>query len=144
MSAATVMAARGVSLLELMVVLLILGVLIGVTLPGYRRHLLAAHRAEASQALQALHLAQERFRSQQARYAASVKELGLAERSAGGRYRLSVIQSSADSYSLEAEALGEQAKDSLCRRLKLVQAAGQLSFQGYGLGNTPSSGCWPQ
>lgn len=135
---------RGISLLELMFALLILGTILNLALPGYRRHLLAAHRAEARQALYGLHLAQERFRSRQTRYARNLEELGQPALSSQGRYRLAVTQSSADGYTLEAQAQGDQARDLQCTRLRLTKALGQVSHHGGGQGTEQSTDCWPQ
>ncbi|SEL07690.1 type IV pilus assembly protein PilE [Roseateles sp. YR242] len=135
---------RGLSFMELMFVLLILGVILSLALPGYRRQVLAAHRAEATQALHDLHLAQERFRSRQTRYARSLQELGQPALSANGRYRLSVAQSTAEGYVLEADAQGQQAQDHRCSRLRLTQSFGQVTHQGMGASMEQSAGCWPQ
>ncbi|WAC71833.1 type IV pilin protein [Roseateles sp. SL47] len=134
----------GFTLLELMLALLLLGLLTSVALPGYRNHWLKAHRAEAVEALNTLHLAQEAFRTQQTRYAQSLTELMASELSAQQRYRLRVLQASAEGYTLEAEALGDQVQDQHCQRFRLVQQQGQVSVYGLGAGQTLSPSCWPQ
>ena len=51
----------GVTLLELMAVILIIGVLASVAIPSYRQYMLRAQRAEAKSALLQLQTNQERF-----------------------------------------------------------------------------------
>lgn len=52
---------RGLTLVELLVVLALLGLLAAAAVPGYRGHLLRAGRGEARAALLALATAQEKF-----------------------------------------------------------------------------------
>lgn len=63
------MRTRGFSLIEIVIVMAILAVLAVLTLPSFREHVLKGRRAEAREALLALQLAQERFRSGHPRYA---------------------------------------------------------------------------
>ena len=55
------MIARGITLLELLVVLLVVGILAALAVPAYQRHVMRANRVEAITALQDLLSAQERF-----------------------------------------------------------------------------------
>lgn len=134
----------GFTLVELLVTLLLLAVLTTLTLPGFRAQWRAAHRSEGVQALTALQMAQETFRSRQTRYAQSLTELALPEQSPGGRFRLSVVQASADGFTLEAQAEGDQARDDRCQRLRLVQTQGQVSLLSFAPGTVATTGCWPQ
>lgn len=88
---------RGVTLLELLVVVALLGVLCSMAYPSYRNHLLRAHRTEAIESLLTLAAAQERFHLEHGRYAdgfepEAVPGLAVARVSATGRYRLSLSQ----------------------------------------------------
>lgn len=137
-------AQTGITLLELLVTLLLMSVLVSLAVPGFRAQWRAAHRSEGVQALTALQMAQENFRSRQTRYAQSLAELVMPEQSANGRFRLSVVQASADAFTLEAQAEGDQARDDRCQRLRLVQTQGQVSLLSFAPGQVPTSGCWPQ
>lgn len=137
-------APSGFTLLELLVTLLLLSVLTSLTLPGFRAQWRAAHRSEGVQALTALQMAQETFRSRQTRYAQSLTELGMSEQSSSGRFRLSVVQASSDGFTLDAQAEGDQARDDRCQRLRLVQTQGQVSLLSFAPGTSATTGCWPQ
>lgn len=67
------MFARGITLLELLVVLIVVGVLAALAVPAYQRHVMRANRVEAMTALQDLLSAQERFYLQNGRYASDAE-----------------------------------------------------------------------
>lgn len=52
---------RGVTLIELMTVIVVLAILASIAVPSYRRYLIRAQRAEATTALLQLQAAQEKF-----------------------------------------------------------------------------------
>jgi type IV pilus assembly protein PilE len=60
--------ALGVTLIELMIVVMIVGVLAVIALPSYRQYTMRAHRTEAKNALLQLASNQERFYLQNLRY----------------------------------------------------------------------------
>ena len=60
---------RGVSLIELLAVLLAIGILAGIAVPAYRAQLLRTNRTEGRAALLALAVAQEKFYLECHRYA---------------------------------------------------------------------------
>jgi len=67
------MFARGITLLELLVVLVVVGILAALAIPAYQHHLVRTNRAEAIGALQEVLSAQERFHLRHGRYAAEVE-----------------------------------------------------------------------
>jgi type IV pilus assembly protein PilE len=86
---------RGVTLIELLIVLVILGILAAVTLPTYRQHVIRVYRTEALIALLELQTAEESTLMRTRRYIDDVtgappSGLGLARTSASGKYSLSV------------------------------------------------------
>ena len=86
---------RGVTLLELLVAVTLVGLLSGIAYPSYRAQVLRAHRLEAIEALLAVAAAQERFHVAHGRYAerfAAGEEPGLRlpAITAGGRYELAL------------------------------------------------------
>lgn len=86
---------RGVTLLELLVTLAVIGLLGSIAYPTYRAQLLRAHRSEAIEALLAAAAAQERHFLAQGRYAGGfdatdASALPLPAITRGGRYRLQV------------------------------------------------------
>jgi type IV pilus assembly protein PilE len=60
---------RGVTLLELMAVIVILGILASIAIPSYRTYLLRTQRTDATAALLRVAAAQEKFYLQNNRYA---------------------------------------------------------------------------
>ena len=90
---------RGVTLLEMLVVLLVVGVIVGLALPSYRQHLVRVNRSEATITLYAIAAAEERFFMRHGRYTdnltgAAPLGLGLAPASSSSRYRFSVALAS--------------------------------------------------
>ena len=66
---ATTRSASGVTFVELLVVLAIIGVLASLAWPSYRQYVVRAHRSEAIEALLATAAEQERFLIHFGRYA---------------------------------------------------------------------------
>jgi type IV pilus assembly protein PilE len=86
---------RGITLLELMVVVAIVGILATIAIPTYRQYLLRSQRSEAKIALLQLQTAQEKFYLQNNQYTtnltgASPAGLGLSALTETGKYDLTV------------------------------------------------------
>jgi type IV pilus assembly protein PilE len=64
---------RGVTLLELMTVIMIIGVLSAIAIPSYRSYLMRAQRSDATAALLRVAQAQEKFYLQNNRYATNAQ-----------------------------------------------------------------------
>ena len=120
---------RGVTLLELMMVLALIAILSAVALPTYHDAVRRSHRADARSALlQAAHW-MERVATAQGVYpvagagsSGSGDALPPALRTVpSGRYALSLRVSTASAYTLAAEPLGAQSGDR-CGTLTLDQA----------------------
>jgi type IV pilus assembly protein PilE len=141
----------GVSLIELMVVLLIVALLASVAVPSYRQYVLRSHRAEAKTALLNVAAAQERFYLQNNTYttdltsAATASPPGLGQSDYGaaagvqtenGWYMLAVTAANGTAFSVTATAIGSQADDTKCTTFTLT-SAGVKSATG-----TASAECW--
>ena len=133
--------AQGFSLLELMVVLGLLGILATLAWPAWTEHLRKVRRLDAQHALQALHLAQTRWRSAQGQYADALEALGWSGALSGeGHYRLSLENVDADGYTLLAHGQGSQAGDQACNPMRLqVQQRATLGLSG---GPDHQPRCW--
>jgi len=88
------MSRRGVTMFELLVVLVLVGVVAALALPAYRRQMIRVHRTEAITALLDLQIAEERFFLRHHSYttnitAAPPEGLGLSATTLSGRYWLS-------------------------------------------------------
>ncbi|HEV7605943.1 MAG TPA: type IV pilin protein [Steroidobacteraceae bacterium] len=86
---------RGLTLLELLVVLMVLGIVAALALPGYRQYLIRVHRSEAMTVLMQLQGAEESFFLRHRSYtdnitAAPPAGLGLPISGAANKYVLSV------------------------------------------------------
>jgi len=139
-------AARGMTLIELMIVLAITAVLASLAIPAYRSHVLRAHRVEAMSALLSLAAAQERFHLQHLRYAAPSElgtappaGLGIAPATAEGRYRLAIDAADAATFTASAAASGTQQEDLQCR-VFTIDAHGTRSATG--AAGAPAHRCW--
>ncbi len=114
--------ARGVTLVELMVIVAVLAVIASIAVPSYRGYLRRAQRADATAALLQLRQAQEKFFLQNGQYAddgqldtAAPGGLGLSTSSEHGHYTVALDRLSNTTYVATATAAGGQAEDSACQ-----------------------------
>ncbi len=142
--------ARGFTLIELMIAVLIAGFLATIAYPSLMGQMRKSRRADAVQALAALQQAQERWRAGHASYASNADlttawpaGLGLSTATAGGYYNLSIATSPAPTgltyvASASAASGSSQAADSVgttsCAILTVSVASGNASY-------TPAA-CW--
>jgi type IV pilus assembly protein PilE len=136
---------RGMTLIELMIVVVIVGVLAGIAYPSYQKYTMQARRSDGQIALTRIAAAQEKFYSDCSYYAASLAtprgclalatgQLGFGINSPDGHYSLAVaVTASSSQYTATATALGRQADDTDCASLT-------LNYQGVKGGTT--SNCW--
>lgn len=122
----------GFTFVEIVVVLVIISVLLGIAIPGYRSIILKNGRVEARSALTALALQQERLRSNCAYYASSIGTADICGEGSGktkvafrtttesNRYTLSLKTTGDYDYLLLATATGPQAGDSDCSTISLT------------------------
>lgn len=139
------MSHRGVTLLELMVVLLLVGLIAALALPGYRHHLRRVNRTDATVALYLVLSAQERFHLRHGRYSADLTSpppvgLGIGAASEHGHYALSVALA-VDEQSFIATATpvpdGSQASDDRCLAFS-IDHRGRRAVSGSG----EAAACW--
>ncbi len=96
---------QGVTLLELMVVVVIIGLLSIIAIPSYRQYSIRAHRTEAKTALIQLAANQERFYLQNNTYTTDLVALGFVGGvSEKGVYTLAVPVADANSFQANAVA----------------------------------------
>jgi type IV pilus assembly protein PilE len=141
---------RGVTLLELMAVVVIIGILASVAIPSYRTYVMRAQRADATAAVLRVAAAQEKFYLQNNSYTTTLTgtsglNLGSAN-SERGYYQLSVVAGStgniATSYLATATALAgqPQIKDTDCRTFT-VNETGQRGATKAASGDSTAT-CW--
>jgi len=121
---------RGVTLLELLSVIVIIGILASVAVPTYRRYLIRAQRSEAKIALLQLQTAEEKFYMQNNAFTddvstASPSGLGLSETTETGKYTVSVELDDEDGQTYTATAApragGGQTDDDDCASFTINQ-----------------------
>ena len=142
---------HGVTLIELVVVMLIIGILTAIAVPSYRNYVLRSQRSDAKDALLALATAQEKFYLQCNRYATAI---GAAPNCAGtgtlqgaaasknGWYTLAVVAATATTFTVSAVATAGQAQftDTACRTFLMTGAGLRTATNSGGADNTAE--CW--
>jgi type IV pilus assembly protein PilE len=113
---------RGVTLMELLVVIVVLGILASIAFPSYRQYLIRAQRAEAKTALLQVQANQEKFYLNGNTYTDAVDAdppggLGLSDVTETGKYEITVeLGDDGQSYTATAAPAsgGGQEDDTLC------------------------------
>ena len=141
--------ARGFTLIELMLVIVIVGVLAAVAFPAYQRQLAKGRRADALTALSSVLQAQERRRSNTNSYASDIDDLNVT---APTHYTISLegIGNPA-SYSAgfiahaRPKSTGLQAADTDCAEISIQVRRGNVSYLATNSANQDSKKtCWAQ
>lgn len=123
---------RGVTLIELMVVVAIIAIIATIAIPSYRRYLIRSQRSEAKIALLQLQTAQEKFYLQNNSFAsnanlttASPAGLGLPNTTETGKYTVAITTFPVDAQSYTATATprvgGGQTDDSQCLNFTITE-----------------------
>lgn len=126
--------AAGFTLVEILVAVVIVGILLAVALPSFMDSIRKGRRSEAFSAMATLQQAQERWRGNNALYAASTSALSLPATTApNGYYAISVTSSSATGYELTADstssgANSSQRNDSACAKLGVQVNGGNIQY----------------
>ena len=128
---------QGVTLVELMVVVLIISILMSVAVPSYRQYTIRANRAEGHGMLLQSAANQERFYLQAYTYATNAQltlpmpnGLGMSGVSASGYYQLNVNAADATSFVVVAQAQAGQAQDEDCAVLAIDEAGRRYGGPG--------------
>lgn len=151
MQKAGIYAARGVTLIELMVVVVIVAILAAIAVPSYRAYTLRAQRTDATVALLRIASAQEKFYVQNNRYANGATELAAAPPAGLGigsternLYTLA-ITGNATSFSATATAptTSGQYKDTACRSFAINESGARQATDASGTNTTATRDvCW--
>jgi type IV pilus assembly protein PilE len=135
----------GVTLVELMAVVMVIGILGMIALPSYRQYVMRAQRTEAKSALLQIQANQERFYLANRSYgdAAGLTAAGFFPASGqteNGSYTLTITGNNATTYTATATAIAggrvDMSLDAMCTSLSIT-AQGVKSATG----SNPTS-CW--
>ena len=137
---------RGVTLIELMTVVMIIAVIATIAIPTYRRYLLRSQRSEAKIALLQLQTAQEKFYLQNNAYTDKISDkaptgLGLTTTTVNGFYTISLsMGTNNQSYTATAAptSSGGQSSDKECSSFSITDF-GKRDVSG---GTKDSVFCW--
>lgn len=148
---------RGLTLIELMIVVVIMGVLLAVAYPSYLDSVRKGRRADGIAALTALQQAQERYRANSPTYgnlkvaadAATLPNAAALRTSPNAYYTLVVADNSAVGYTLTATAVGTQVNDTRCKLMGVQATGGNLRYGSWdgtsipwGQANPDAGNCW--
>jgi type IV pilus assembly protein PilE len=138
---------RGMTLVELMVVLAVIAILSSIAVANYRQYVVRSNRTDATSALLRIQVAEEKYFLQNNTYTTDVTDapptgLGVASPTTNGFYTLAVTgnpgstNNIATSFLATATATGSQTQDTSCATLT-INDQGQR-----GSSPSASSTCW--
>lgn len=136
---------RGVTLVELMTVVMVLAILASIAIPSYRKYMIRSQRTDATAALLRIQTAQEKFFLQNNRYsddltAAPPDGLGLIATSDGGFYDLDLDTPSDVTYTVTATPRGHQSDDTKCAQMTINQTGTRGALDSGD--NDVTAECW--
>lgn len=130
---------KGVTILELLVVVGIVSVLTVLALVVYSSQLRQGRRSDGINSLNQISLAEEEYRTNNTTYGTLAQVWSGVTASNNGYYTLAISNVSATSYTITATATGDQANDAngttSCTTLTLAMSSGAIT-------RTPAA-CWP-
>jgi len=140
------------TLIELLIVLVIVGILAGVAWPSFREMVHKSRRADAMSALTEIMQAQERWRANNPAYKAALSSPalpGARTTSQAGHYALAITADSATAtaYTATATVIGTspQASDSNCQVMRVLISGGNIAYSSGASANAtnnPPDPCW--
>lgn len=133
----------GVTLLELMIVVVIISILASLAVPGYRQYTMRSNRAEGAMTLMQMAANQEKFYLQNNTYANNNADLGFpGGESEKGFYALAVNVGNATNFQVQATAQNQQADDTDCAILAIDETGFRYGGPGPIGAGTNDPDCW--
>lgn len=138
------MNARGFTLVEVMMVMVLIGIAAALAYPAYTSHVVNARRGDAHALMLAAAVKQEQFYAQRGGYTADMRELGYPADpavSSKGFYQVDVtLSGGGQGYTLTATRTGVQTNDALCGDLTLTHTGIRSAVNNSDA--TPQTTCW--
>ncbi len=145
---------RGVTLIELVIVMIIVAILAAVAIPSYRNYVIRSQRSDAKDALLALATQQEKHYLQCNSYAGGAGSIAAATNCAAGQlqgaatskngwYQLAITTAAnATNFTVTATAIagGNQEQDTDCRTFRVTDRGIRTADDAGGADNTAD--CW--
>lgn len=127
---------RGITLLELMIVVVIIGILAAIAYPSYRQHVQRAKRTEAMSALLRIATEQERYYLNTNEYAVKLADLGIdSNLTQSETYELSLASTDIhDTYKATATYRLDDEEGGKCKTFTIEPDGTK--------GSQPNSDCW--
>jgi type IV pilus assembly protein PilE len=137
---------QGVTLVELLTVVVIVGILASIALPSYRSYLLRSQRTDATTALLRVQSAEEKYLVQNGKYTKELAltgeaGLGLYTQSEQGFYDLNVVLTATGYSATATPAAGKgQASDTKCQVFSVNEVGKRSATDTGGVDRTAE--CW--
>lgn len=129
---------RGLTLIEIMVTVAILGILAMLVIPSYSKYIREARRSEAMSTLMNMQMAEEKYRANNSTYGDLDDVWAGVTATNGGWYNLAIAGNTATAYTITATAQNDQRNDTeeggSCTTLT-------ITVNGIAVTKAPSA-CW--
>ena len=129
---------RGVTLMELMIVVVVLGILTAIAYPNYRQYAARAKRTEARSALLQIATNQERFYLQNNTYTNNLANLGFpagaCHETSSGSYSVCIPNADANNFTATATYLNADDEAGVCSSFTIDGRGAKTSL--------PNPDCW--
>ena len=129
---------RGITLIELLIVVVIIGILAAIAYPSYQQQVRKTRRADGKAALLETAQQLERCYTRFARYDDGNCDVALPANSPEDFYVISANALDASSFTLDATPQGDQANDATCGTLRLTNTG----IQGSQGADADANDCW--